>query len=116
MTKEQLEKRSFELRVQNSDSRLITGKAICFDSMSEDLGFREIISKGAITQELIDSSDIYFTFNHSMDKVLARWNKGEGSLKIELKDDGVYFSTEAPNTDLGNEVLEYIRRGDANKC
>ena len=51
-----------------------------------------------------------------MDKVLARWNKGEGSLKIELKDDGVYFSTEAPNTDLGNEVLEYIRRGDANKC
>ena len=41
----QLEKRSFELRVQNSDSRLITGKAICFDSMSEDLGFREIISK-----------------------------------------------------------------------
>lgn len=112
----QLEKRSFELRVQNSDSRLITGKAICFDSMSEDLGFREIISKGAITQELIDSSDIYFTFNHSMDKVLARWNKGEGSLKIELKDDGVYFSTEAPNTDLGNEVLEYIRRGDANKC
>ena len=112
----QLEKRSFELRVQNSDSRLITGKAICFDSMSEDLGFREIISKGAITQELIDSSDIYFTFNHSMDKVLARWNKGEGSLKIELKDDGVYFSTEAPNTDLGNQVLEYIRRGDANKC
>lgn len=112
----QLEKRSFELRVQNSDSRLITGKAICFDSISEDLGFREIISKGAITQELIDSSDIYFTFNHSMDKVLARWNKGEGSLKIELKDDGVYFSTEAPNTDLGNEVLEYIRRGDANKC
>lgn len=112
----QLEKRSFELRVQNSDSRLITGKAICFDSMSEDLGFREIVSKGAITQELIDSSDIYFTFNHSMDKVLARWNKGEGSLKIELKDDGVYFSTEAPNTDLGNQVLEYIRRGDANKC
>lgn len=112
----QLEKRSFELRVQNSDSRLITGKAICFDSMSEDLGFREIVSKGAITQELIDSSDIYFTFNHSMDKVIARWNKGEGSLKIELKDDGVYFSTEAPNTDLGNEVLEYIRRGDANKC
>lgn len=112
----QLEKRSFELRVQNSDSRLITGKAICFDSMSENLGFREIISKGAITQELIDSSDIYFTFNHSMDKVLARWNKGEGSLKIELKDDGVYFSTEAPNTDLGNQVLEYIRRGDANKC
>ena len=116
MTKEQLEKRSFELRVQNSDSRLITGKAICFDSMSENIGFREIISKGAITQELIDSSDIYFTFNHSMDKVLARWNKGEGSLKIELKDDGVYFSTEAPNTDLGNQVLEYIRRGDANKC
>ena len=116
MNKEQLEKRSFELRVQNSDSRLITGKAICFDSMSENIGFREIISKGAIDQKLIDSSDIYFTFNHSMDKVLARWNKGEGSLKIELKDDGVYFSTEAPNTDLGNEVLEYIRRGDANKC
>ena len=118
MNKEQLEIRSLgnlELR-QEGDSRLIEGCAIVFNSVSEDLGFREIIESTAITQDLIDNSDIYLNFNHDDDKIIGRSNCGKGSLNVELRKDGVYFSIEAPKNDLGDTVLEYLRRGDVEKC
>ena len=118
MHKEQLEVRSLgnlELR-QEGDSRLIEGCAIVFNSVSEDLGFREIIESTAISQDLIDNSDIYLNFNHDDDKILGRSNCGKGSLNVELRNDGVYFSIEAPKNDLGDTVLEYLKRGDVDKC
>ena len=118
MDKKQLEIRSLgnlELR-QEGDSRLIEGCAIVFNSVSEDLGFREIIESTAISQELIDNSDIYLNFNHDDDKILGRSNCGKGSLNVELRNDGVYFSIEAPKNDLGDTVLEYLKRGDVDKC
>ena len=118
MHKEQLEIRSLgnlELR-QEGDSRLIEGCAIVFNSVSEDLGFREIIESTAISQDLIDNSDIYLNFNHDDDKILGRSNCGKGSLNVELREDGVYFSIEAPKNDLGDTVLEYLKRGDVEKC
>ena len=118
MNKEQLEIRSLgnlELR-QEGDSRLIEGCAIVFNSVSEDLGFREIIESTAISQDLIDNSDIYLNFNHDDDKILGRSNCGKGSLNVELRKDGVYFSIEAPKNDLGDTVLEYLKRGDVDKC
>ena len=116
--KQQLEIRNLgnlQLR-QEGDSRLIEGCAIVFNSVSEDLGFREIIESTAISQDLIDNSDIYLNFNHDDDKILGRWNKGHGSLNVELRKDGVYFSIEAPKNDLGDTVLEYLKRGDVDKC
>lgn len=118
MTKEQLEVRSLgnlELR-QEGNSRRIEGRAIVFDSPSVDMGFTEIIKRGAITQELIDSSDIFLNFNHDDNRVLGRSNCGKGSLNVELREDCVYFSIEAPETSLGDEVLAYLKRGDVNKC
>ena len=118
MHKEQLEVRNLgnlQLR-QEGDSRLIEGCAIVFNSVSEDLGFREIIERGAITQELLDSSDIFLNFNHDDSRILGRSNCGKGSLNVELREDGVYFSIEAPETSLGDEVLAYLKRGDVEKC
>ena len=114
----QLEIRSLgnlELR-QEGDSRRIEGQAIVFDSPSVDMGFTEIIKRGAITQELIDSSDIFLNFNHDDSRILGRSNCGKGSLNVELREDCVYFSIEAPETSLGDEVLAYLKRGDVNKC
>ena len=101
---------------QEGDSRLIEGCAIVFNSVSEDLGFREIIESTAITQDLIDNSDIYLNFNHDDSRILGRSNRGKGSLNVELREDGVYFSIEAPKNDLGDTVLEYLKRGDVDKC
>lgn len=103
---------------QQTESRLIEGYAVVFDSMSEDLGgFREIIARGAITQDTINNSDVLFLLNHNADRgILARSNKGNGSLKLEVDEKGLKFSFEAPKTTLGDEVLEGIKRGDISKC
>jgi len=118
MDKKQLEIRNLgHLEVRDDEqSRHIEGCAIVFNSPSVDLGFREVIESTAISQELLDNSDIYLNFNHDDSKILGRWNKGQGSLSLELREDGVYFSIDAPKTDLGDEVLEYLHRGDVNKC
>lgn len=96
-------------------SRHVEGYAMLFDVQSEYLGFYEVIERGAITQELIDNSDIFALFNHDENKVLARSNKGKGSLKVTVDDKGLFYEFDAPNTALGDELLEYIKRGDINK-
>ena len=118
MDKKQLEIRNLghlEVRA-DENSRRIEGCAIVFNQPSVDMGFREVIESTAISQDLIDNSDIYLNFNHDDKKILGRWNKGHGSLNIELREDGVWFSIDAPKTDLGDEVLEYLKRGDVDKC
>ena len=114
---EKMEKEKIEIRrIDNTfeeNGRTIQGRAIVFESLSNDLGgFKEIIKKGAISQELVDSSDVFARTNHSDDYILARCNKGKGSLQLELREDGLYYSFEAPNTEKGNELVEHIRRGE----
>lgn len=99
------------------ESRTITGRAIVFESWSKNLGgFYEIIHKGAITQELIDKSDIIMNINHDDEKMVARSRQGKGTLSVSLKDDGVYFSFEAPTTSRGDELLYNIRNGNIFEC
>lgn len=100
----------------NEDGRTIEGYAVVFNSLSEDMGFREIISPNAITEETIKNSDIIATFNHSTDIVLARSKNGEGTLQLEIDEKGLKFSFEAPNTTAGNDLLESIKRGDVSGC
>lgn len=106
----------------NVDSRTITGTAIVFNSRSELLNeqgirFYETIAPTAITQELIDESDIVMLYNHKKDAgVLARSKKGAGSLKIGISGEGVDFSFEAPNSPLGETILESVKRGDLDAC
>lgn len=105
-----------ELR-SNTESRTITGYAIVFESWSRDLGgFYEIIRKGAITQELINRSDVIMNVNHDNDKMVARSVNGEGTLKLTLDDTGLRFEFEAPPTPLGEELLFNIRSGNLFEC
>ena len=104
-----------ELRSEN-EGRRISGKAISFDTQSNDIGFIEILHRGCISQELIDSSNIVFLYNHDYNQVIARANKGKGTLNIDLRDDGVYFDLEVPNTTMGNDLLENIRLGNITQC
>ena len=106
-----LEIRAISNEVQ-VDSRNITGYAVVFESNSEDLGFRERIMKGAITDDTIKKSDVFCLLNHDSTKVLARSKYGEGSLKLEIDERGLKYSFTAPNTDLGEELLEHLQRGE----
>lgn len=104
-----------ELRSENG-GRHISGKAISFDTQSNDIGFIEILHRGCISQDLIDSSNIVFLYNHDYNQVIARANKGKGTLNIDLRDDGVYFDLDVPNTTMGNDLLENIRLGNITQC
>jgi HK97 family phage prohead protease len=95
-----------------TENRHITGYGILFESESVDMGYIEIIERGAITQEQLDSSDIFFFFNHNEDEVLARSTNGVGSLKLTVDNIGVKYEFDAPNTQRGDELLEHIKRGE----
>lgn len=97
----------------NEDSRLVEGCAVKFNSDSQDMGFIETISPDAIDEETIKRSDIFATLDHDKSRgILARSRYGEGTLNLELREDGLYYSFDAPHTQLGDELLEYLSRGE----
>lgn len=107
----EIEKRGGELQIEVSD-RLVSGYAVIFETWSNDLGFYEKILRGAITDETIKRSDVICKLNHDDQKVLARSKYGEGSLILEVDEKGLKYTFESPRTQYGNELLEYLRRGE----
>lgn len=105
--------------LQSDEGRAIKGLAIVYEEESEvlydwwdDRAFREIIHKGAVTEELLSSSDVLALYEHNRSNLLARSTKGVGSLQLTITDRGMEYRFEAPNTQLGNDTLELLRRGD----
>lgn len=109
---EKIEYRSFNGSTSYTEGRTVSGYAVRFNEPSQNMGFYETIQKGAITEDTIKNSDIYARLNHREDAVLARSRYGEGSLKLELREDGLYYEFEAPKTTIGDELLEHIKRGE----
>lgn len=103
-----------ELR-KNDDGktgRTIEGYAAVFDSDSQDMGFIERIDKHAF-DGVIERSDVLALYNHSeLPGVLARSVNGEGTLKLSVDNKGLKISFESPNTQLGNDMIESVGRGD----
>ena len=104
---------NFEVRNLDKDSRTVEGYALVFNSESNDLGgFTEKLDRNCL-DGVLEKSDVLCLLNHNEDKgVLARWNKGNGSLTLEVDDTGLKYRFEAPKTALGEELLEGLRRGD----
>lgn len=98
--------------IQSASGRTVSGYAVRFESESVNMGFVEIIHRGAITVETIKSSDVFALLNHQENTVLARCNRGTGSLTLKVDNDGVFYEFEAPNTANGEELLEHIKRGE----
>lgn len=97
----------------NEESRLVEGVAVIFNSDSQDLGFIETIDPQAISEETINNSDIFATLNHDDSRgILARSRYGKGTLNLDLREDGLHYSFEVPHTQLGDELLEYLSRGE----
>lgn len=96
------------------DSRRVEGRAVVFDSWSEDLGgFREKIARGAL-DGVIERSDVFALMDHRRDRgILARCKRGDQvSLRLNVTDEGLDYEFEAPETALGNELLSCLERGE----
>ena len=69
-----------------------------------------------MTREMLDKQDIKLTMFHDRQLVLARSNKGNGTLNYEVDKVGVKFWAEMPHTVDGDKALELVSRGDIAGC
>lgn len=104
-----------------TDSRTIEGYAIVFNEKSQVLDdwdgtFREVIDPSSCTSEFLATQDVKMTLFHEREMLIARCNKGEGSMTLEVDDRGVKFRFDAPKTDCGDMCLEGVKRGDLSGC
>ncbi len=103
-----------EQRDDSAAGRTISGYAAKFEAWSEPVmgWFREQIARDAFVD--CDMSDVVMCYNHNAESILARTSSG--TLTLSTDDVGLRFSFAAPNTTLGNDMVELVRRGDIAKC
>lgn len=127
MDKEQLRQRFIASGVQvreaegEGDSRVLKGKAVCFNEVTTlwDGKYyveKEIISPTCITDEFLREQDVKLNLLHNRNESIARNNKGVGTLKFELREDGLYWEAEMPKCDLGDRALELVRNKTYTGC
>ena len=97
----------------NAESRDVDGYAMLFNTLSRNLGgFYERIEPTAV-DGVIENSDVMAVLNHDNSRgILARSRFGNGSLTLSADEKGLRYTFSAPHTALGDECLEYLRRGD----
>ena len=100
----------------NTETGIITGRAIIFNQESNLLGgqFTEKILPQAATQDFLESQDIVMRYQHQPDSILARYRKDglRNSLSFNVDERGVNFSFKAKAKDAG--LVESIASGDIN--
>ena len=109
-----LEIRSFNIELRDEpESRHIEGYGSVFNERSLDLGgFVEMIAPGAF-DGVIERSDVKCYLDHNPEKgILARSRNGKGSLSLVVDEKGLRYEFDAPHTNLGDEVVEGLKRGD----
>ena len=79
-----------------AESRTIEGYALKFGVRSRLLcdwwnNYYEVLEPGCVTREMLDKQDIKLTMFHDRQLVLARSNKGNGTLNYEVDKVGVKF-------------------------
>jgi HK97 family phage prohead protease len=99
-----------EVRLSAENSRTLSGHAAVFNSIADIGGwFSERIAPGAFSRAL-KSSDVVARWNHDPDTILGRTSSG--TLRLREDERGLTFELDLPATQLGNDVLELVRRGD----
>ncbi len=114
-----------DLRIREAaggqQSRTIEGYALKFGVRSRLLCdwwdyYYEQLEPGCVTRETLDRQDIKLTMFHDRQLILARSNKGAGTLNYEVDAVGVRFWAEMPHTVDGDKALELVGRGDIAGC
>jgi len=105
------EQRTIDVDVETLDTRgrTVVGYASVYNTLSEDLGgYRETIAAGAFRDVL--TSDVRALLNHDANEVLGRTKSG--TLRLFDEQRGLRFELDLPDSPLGQNVRESVRRGD----
>jgi HK97 family phage prohead protease len=100
-----------ELRAGKDGKPVLVGYAAKFNSRSHDLGgFVEIVAPGAFKTSLANKPDVRALYEHDPAKILGRATAGT----LTLAEDGTGLRVEItpPDTTIGRDVLELVKRGD----
>lgn len=97
-----------EVRDLDSGGHEISGYAIVFNQPSEDLGFIEYITPGALDK--VDLKQLLLLYGHDFNNILARADSGTLTTKVD--DKGLFFNAKIPNTTLGTDVFNNIENGN----
>ena len=100
---------------EDSEKRAVEGYALLWNTPSDGLSFEEIIEPSA-RDGVIAKSNVFALLDHDRSRgILARSKNGKGTLTLEIDDKGLLYRFEAPKTALGDELLEYLRRGEVSE-
>lgn len=100
-----------ELRVDEGSKGpgVVVGYTAVFDRFSEDLGhFREKIQRGAFAGCM--SQDVRALVNHDSNMLIGRTKAG--TCRMQEDELGLRVEIDLPDTQLGRDTAESIRRGD----
>jgi HK97 family phage prohead protease len=99
----------FEIR-ETQDGMFFEGYAAVFDSPSEPLPFIERIAPGAFIRSLKSRNDVKILWNHDSGSVLG--STRAGTLKLTEDARGLRVEASLPNTTVGRDAAELLKRGD----
>lgn len=101
-----------EVRDVQDGTMKISGYAIVFNEISQDMGFYEYVLPSAL--DGIDLSDILLLYNHDYSNILARASSDNLQIKVDKK--GLLFSAVLPDTTLGKDTYNNILAGNLKGC
>lgn len=93
---------------QEGDTRIVRGYGAVFGKIADIGYFTEEIRTGAF--DSVMQEDVVFVFQHDNDKILAR--STSGTLKYGVDARGLWYEASLPNTTVGNDMHELLKRGD----
>ena len=100
----------FEIR-ETPDGMTFEGYAAVFNSRSENLGgFTEFVAPGAFTRSLKTRNDVKLLWNHDAGQVLGSTRARTLTLTEDAR--GLKVTAQLPNTQLGRDTAELLKRGD----
>lgn len=98
----------------DSELPILKGYAALFDVETNVGGwFREVIRKGAFTRAVNEKHDVRALVDHNESKILGR--TASGTLIIREDEKGLFVEIMPPNTTVGRDIVESIRRGDVSQ-
>lgn len=116
--KSELENRSFtfEVRAEETESgRIITGRPIVYNSITNIGDFDEVIERGALDNA--DLTDVRFLTNHDLSKIplaRSRRNNGNSTMQLSVDYDGmsIRVDLDTENNAEASALYSAVQRGD----
>lgn len=98
---------------ENDEEMVIEGKAVAFESPATYYGETEIIDKNAFKG--CDMKDVVLRYNHNDSQYTLARTRNK-SLKLDIRDDGLYFTANLIPTQTNKDAYLMVKEGLLDKC